>query len=169
MKHHGKFWFALSLGLVLGTCPFEMFGQSTGCTGRERQAVLPAEARAFRDAMTLTENLGKNGIVVNCVMNSTMEATFEDQTGAAAYRSNHGSFEVVFLPQTETFDHLEIIEQRNGDRYSYRFKGPPQPWPANLIDSAHRVYFVKNRNTLFVVEDNAELAAMLQKFVRSQQ
>ena len=97
-----------------------------------------------------------------------MEGTFEGQSGAAVYRTVHGSFEVLFLPQTGTFDHLKIIEQHNGDRYLYRFQGPPQPWPANLIDSAFRIYFVKDWNLLFVVDDDAELAARLQKVVRSQ-
>jgi hypothetical protein len=97
-----------------------------------------------------------------------MEATFEGQIGAAAYRSNQGSFEVLFLPQAGSFDRLTILEQRNGERYSYRFKGPPQPWPANLIDSAYRIYFIKNRNMLFVVDNDAGLAATLQKFAHSQ-
>jgi hypothetical protein len=36
------------------------------------------------------------------------------------------------------------------------------------MDSSFRIYFVKDRNLLFVVDENAELAAILQKFVRSQ-
>jgi len=169
MRYNAKFRLALSLGLIAGICPTGLFGQSTGCKGREQEAALPIDAKVYRDAVTLAKKLSKNGIIVNCVMSSTMEATFEGQNGAAAYRSNHGSFEVLFLPVAETFDHLEIVEQRNADRYSYRFKGHPQPWPANLIDSAYRIYFIKNRNTLFVVDGDADLAAMLQRLARSQQ
>jgi hypothetical protein len=168
MKQHGEFWLWFSLCLLVLVCPAEMFGQSTGCSGREREAALRSDAQVYRDAMALSESLGKNGIQVNCVLGSTMEATFEGQIGAAAYRSNHGSFEVLFLPQAGSFDRLTIFEQRKGERYSYRFKGPPQPWPANLIDSAYRIYFIKNRNMLFVVDNDAGLAANLQKFVHSQ-
>jgi hypothetical protein len=168
MKQHGEFWLWLSLGLLVLVCPAEVFGQSPGCSEREREAALRSDAEVYRDAIALSDSLGKNGILVNCVLGSTMEATFTGQTGAAAYRSNHGSFEVLFLRQAESFDRLTILEQRNGERYSYRFKGPPQPWPANLIDSAYRVYFIKNRNMLFVVDNDAGLAATLQKFVRSE-
>jgi hypothetical protein len=168
MKQHGEFWLWLSLGLLVLVCPAKVFGQSPGCSGREREAALRSDTQVYRDAMALSESLGKNGILVNCVMGSTMEATFEGQTGAAVYRSNHRSFEVLFLPQAESFDRLTIFEQRNGERYSYRFKGPPQPWPANLIDSAYRIHFIKNRNMLFVVDKDAGLAATLQEFVHSQ-
>jgi len=168
MKQQGEFLLWLLLGFSVLVCPAEVLGQSPGCSGREREAALRSDAQVYRDAMALSESLGKNGILVNCVLGSTMEATFEGQTGAAAYRSKHGRFEVLFLPQAGSFDRLTIFEQRNGKRYSYRFKGPPQPWSANLIDSAYRIYFIKNRNMLFVVDNDAGLAATLQKFVYSQ-
>ena len=166
MKQHGKFW--LSVGLLLLILPAEVFGQSPGCTAKELDAALPPDAQIYRDAMALSKVLSMNGVLVNCVMNSTMEGMFEGESGAATYRSGHGNFEVVFLYQPGAFDRLKILEQRKGERFSYRFKGPPQPWPANLIDSAHPIYFIKNRNMLFVVDKDAELAATLQKFVRSQ-
>jgi hypothetical protein len=99
---------------------------------------------------------------------SKMDGTFDGQDGAALYRTDHGDFEVLFLPQPKTFDRLRVIERRDGERYSYRFKGPPQPWPANLIDSAFRIYFIKNGNRLFVVDQNKELAATLGKLVHSE-
>jgi len=168
MKQHGQFWLGLSLGLLLLVFPAQLSGQSPGCTAKELDAALPPEAQIYRDAMALSRVLSINGVLVNCVMNSTTEGMFEGESGAATYRSDHGNFEVVFLYQPGTFDRLKILEQRNGERFSYRFKGPPQPWPANLIDSAYRIYFIKNRNMLFVVDKDAELAATLQKFVRSQ-
>ena len=74
----------------------------------------------------------------------------------------------AFFLKNDTFERLKVTEQRKGgERYLYRFKGPPQPWPANLIDSAFPIYFVKDRNLLFVVESNKPLAQMLEKLVRS--
>lgn len=97
-----------------------------------------------------------------------MEGTFEDQDDAALYRTDHGDFEVLFLPRPKTFDHLRVIEKRNRQRYTYRFEGPPQPWPANRIDSAFRIYFIKNGNMLFVVEANKRFAETLKEMVRSE-
>ena len=168
MKQHGECWLGLSLGLLLLACPPTLFSQNTDCTAHQLKAALPSNSPVYRDAVVLSETLRKNGILVECITGSPMEGTFEGQSGAAVYRTVHGSFEVLFLPQTRTFDHLKIIEQHNGDRYLYHFQGPPQPWPANLIDTAFRVYFVKDRNLLFVVDGNAELAARLQKVVSSQ-
>ncbi len=106
--------------------------------------------------------------MVKCILRSTMENTFDGQEGAAVYRTDHGSFEVCFLPENATFERLKVTEQRkSGERYLYTFKGPPQPWPANLIDSEFPIYFVKGRNLLFVVESNKPLAQMLEKLVRS--
>jgi hypothetical protein len=168
MKQRGECWLGLSLGLLLLACPPTLFSQNNDCTAQELKAALPPNNPAYRDAVVLSETLSRNGILVKCILGSTMEGTFEGQSGAAAYRTADGGFEVLFLPQTRTFDRLKIIEQHNGDRYLYRFQGPPQPWPANLIDSSFRIYFVKDRNLLFVVDENGELAATLQKFVRSQ-
>ena len=167
MKQHGG-WLGLSLGLLLLACPPPLFSQNTDCTAHELKAALPSNTPVYRDAVVLSETLIKTGILVKCISRSPMEGTFEGQGGAAVYRTVHGRFQVLFLPQTRTFDRLKIIEQHNGDRYLYRFQGPPQPWPANLIDTAFRIYFVKDRNLLFVVDENAELAAILEKFVRSQ-
>jgi hypothetical protein len=167
MKRHGEFWLGLSLGLLVVACPPTLFSQNTDCAAQGLRA-LPSNSPVYRDAAVLSARLSKGGIVVKCISRSQMEGTFEGQSGAAVYRTVHGSFQVVFLPQTRTFDRLKIIEQHNGDRYLYRFQGPPRPWPANLIDTAFRIYFVKDRNLLFVVDDDAEMAARLQKFVGSQ-
>jgi len=167
MKRHGEFWLGLSLGLLVLACPTILFSQNTDCTAQGLRA-LPSNSPLYRDAAVLSATLTKGGILVKCISRSPMDGTFEGQSGAAVYRTVHGTFQVLFLPQTTTFDRLKIIEQHNGDRYLYRFQGPPQPWPANLIDTAFRIYFVKDRNLLFVVDDDAELAALLRKFVRSQ-
>jgi len=158
----------LGFGLLLLACPAHIIGQSTECTARElEEAALPSNAPVHDDAITLANTLNKKGMLVKCILSSKMVGTFDGQTGAALFRSDRGSFEVLFLPQPQTFDRLKIIERHDGGRYSYRFKGPPQPWPANLIDSAFRIFFIKNRNMLLVVENDAALAATLQEVARS--
>jgi hypothetical protein len=156
----------LSFVLVLVQVSFTS-AQVTVCGQKELEAALPSNAQAYPEAIALSQTLSKHGILVKCVLLSKMENTFDGQDGAALYRTDNGDFEVLFLPQPKTFDRLNVIERQDGARYSYRFKGPPQPWPANLIDSSFRIYFIKNRNMLFVVENNKQLAAKLGKLVRS--
>jgi hypothetical protein len=174
MRQQRGFWLQLSIGLLLLSYPLSVVGQTARCGPEDLRcgpedlkASLPSNGQAYPEAIALSETLRKYGISVKCILMSKMDGTFDGQDGAALYRTDHGDFEVLFLPQPKTFDHLKVIELRKGKRYSYRFKGPPQPWPANLIDSAFRIYFIKNRNMLFVVEHNKELAAMLGKLVRS--
>jgi hypothetical protein len=162
------FGIELSLALLLLAFPRNTFAELSPCCPEELQAALPSDDPSYRDAVSFSKTLSRHGIGVKCILRSTMENTFDGQEGAAVYRTDHGSFEVCFLPESGTFEQLTVIEQRKGgQRYLYRFKGPPEPWPANLIDSAFPIYFVKDRNLLFVVESNKPLAQMLEKLVRS--
>jgi hypothetical protein len=168
MRQQRRFWLRLSIGLLLLASPLGVVGQTARCGPEDLKSSLPSNAQAYTDAIALSETLSKYGISVKCILMSKMDGTFDGQDGAALYRTDHGDFEVLFLPQPKTFDRLRVIERRDGERYSYRFKGPPQPWPANLIDSAFRIYFIKNGNRLFVVDQNKELAATLGKLVHSE-
>jgi hypothetical protein len=167
MRQQRGFWLQLSIGLLLLSSPLDMVAQTARCGPEDLEASLPSNAQAYTDAIALSEALSKYGISVKCILMSKMDGTFDGQDGAALYRTDQGDFEVLFLPQAKTFDRLRVIERQDGGRYSYRFKGPPQPWPANLIDSAFRIYFIKSGNRLFVVDHNKELAGTLGKLVRS--
>jgi hypothetical protein len=148
--------------------PRNAFAQLNPCGPEELQATLPSNNVVYRNAVSLSKILSGDGIGVKCILRSTMENMFEGQEGAAVYRTDHGSFEVCFLSRNGTFERLKVTEaHEGGQRYLYRFAGPPQPWPSNLIDSAFPIYFVKDRNLLFVMESNKVLAQMLEKLVRS--
>jgi hypothetical protein len=162
MRLQRGFWPRVFVGLLTLVFSVGAVGQ-TRCSPEDLKASLPSDAPAYRDAIALSATLTKYGISVKCVLMSKMDGTFDGQDGSALYRTDHGDFDVLFLPQPKTFDQLTVIEQQEGWRYSYRFKGPPQPWPANLIDSAYRIYFIKNQNMLFVVDHNKELATNLAK------
>jgi hypothetical protein len=168
MGRQARFWRELSLGLLLLAFPRCTVGQNTACDPKELEASLPSTDEAYPDATALSQVLSKHRITVKCILRSTMDGTFDEQEGAAVYRTDHGDFEVVFLPKPKTFDRLKVIERRNRKQYSYRFKGPPQPWPANLIESAFPIYFIKDRNVLLVVQGNRQLAQTLEKLVRSE-
>jgi hypothetical protein len=87
-----------------------------------------------------------------------------------AYPSGSSSVESTadFLPRPKTFDRLKVIEPRNRQGYTYRFEGPPQPWPANRIDGAFRIYFITDENMLLVVEAKKRLAETLKEMLRSE-
>jgi len=91
-----------------------------------------------------------------------MDGTFDGLEGAALYRTDRGDFEALFLQRSQNFDHLKVVERPDGKRYSYNFVGPPRPWPANRIDAAFRMYFVKHKNALFVLSDK-KFAETLEK------
>jgi hypothetical protein len=166
MSHRARFWFSVSFALLFLVCPRGVLGQTTPCNPEELKTSLPSNAQVYPDAIALSGILEKNRISVRCILLSTMDGTFDGQEGAALYRTDHGDFEAFFLPVPQNFDSLKVIERQDGSRYSYSFVGPPRPWPANRIDSAFRIYFVKHQNVLFVLTDKT-LAATLEKLFRS--
>jgi hypothetical protein len=134
-------------------------GHTTGCTGVNWPA-LESTDPAYPGAMGLARVLADNGLAVECIGPSKMASTFEGLAGAALYQTNRGTFEVLFLPDLQNFDKLLISEREVSGRYLYTFTGPPKPWPANLIDAARPVYFIKSLNRLLVAHDK-ELASHL--------
>lgn len=118
--------------------------QLQGCN-EVNQPPLPASDAAYRDAMALAQTLIKRRFVVTCMSPSKMTGTFEGQDGAAVYRTNRGISKRFSCPTRRIC--------QDGQRYRYSFVGPPEPWPANLIDSAFRLYFVKHGSELIVAED----------------
>ena len=117
------------------------------------------------DALLYSSWLGPRSAKQNAAA-SRSSKRHSRRMGAALYRTDRGDFEVLFLPPPNTFQLLKVVERQDGERYTYRFNGPPKPWPANRIDSAQRIYFIKHKNMLFVLSDK-QLAATLETFARS--
>lgn len=113
---------------------------------------------AFADAMRLEQSLIDGGFKVECMLSSKMANFFDGQKGAALFRTTSGDFEVLFLPERERFDSLNIREERINGRYLYSFQGKPQF--ERSIDSSGPRYFVKRSNTLFMLS-SSQLAAKL--------
>lgn len=158
MRTH-QFW-TIGLALACIALPASVLAQSSDCTGKAAQAQLSSIDPVYVDAMELARNLIDHGFVVKCVLASKEQNQFEGQKGAALYRTDRGSFGVAFLPKTETFDAVEVIEQRQGTRYLYSFRGTPRS--TTHIDSPKPEYFIKSGNLLFGVWGDAELAASTQ-------
>ena len=155
---------ALPAALVLLVTTSSVLAQSSDCTGKETQAQLSSIDPVYVDAMELARNLIDHGLIVKCVLASKENDQFDGQKGAALYRTDRGVFEVLFLPKTDTFDAVEVVEQRQGTRYLYSFRGTPHS-PTH-IDSSKPTYYIKFGNILFDVWADAELAATIQAVVR---
>ena len=117
--------------------------------------------------MELGRDLIDHGFIVKCVLApSYMDGIFDSQRGAALYRTNKGEFNVLFLPKGETFDAVQVVEQRQGEKYVYTFRGTPH---SSIRVEARKTYFVNSGNLLVVVMDDADLAASIQAAVDSRQ
>ena len=135
----------LSPARILATPPSE-------CSANDLLALLRPDDPAYSDAMELSQFLKTRGFTVKCVGQSKSINLFTGQSGAAVYRTDHGDFDVLFLPKSEAFA-VQPIERRQNGRYLYTFGGNPRasggPW-----DSAHPIYFVQFANQLFVANDS---------------
>ncbi len=137
--------------------------QATTCAALNWSALQRSDS-VYADAMDFSRTLADRGFVVQCIAPSKMTGMFEGQVGAALYSTDQGGFDTLFLPKSQNFDRLQIIERQDGGRYLYSFAGGPKPWPANLIDASHPVYFIKNLHRLLVANDGT-LAAHLRSIL----
>ena len=119
----------------------------------------------YADAINLSRDLAARGIRVECIRRSKEEQFFEGQKGAAWFKTSQGDFEVWFLPSPETFAGLEVITQQKNGRYIYSFGGTPRI--SRTKDSSKPIYFIKDRNALFNVWGDEQLAARIQRALQS--
>ncbi|HEY4931440.1 MAG TPA: hypothetical protein VII23_07705 [Terriglobales bacterium] len=142
-------------------------GQLPGCRAANSPAVSevsPANP-AYAHAADLALQLVRHRFIVICVAASKMTNMFEGQEGAALYRTTEGTFEALFLPNSQNFDEFQVLEQRQGDRYLYSFGGVPKPrQPSMTWDSDRPEYFVRHANQLIVVRDK-QLATRIESAV----
>ena len=108
------------------------------------RALLPPTDPAHTEAMELARTLNRRGIQVRCVLLSKEAQMFEGQLGAALFRTDRGDFEALFLPRSQSWDEMKVVQQREAGGYAkYQFQGSPKysgTWEGKPI------YFVKHRN-----------------------
>ena len=124
------------------------------------KALLPAADPAHADAMKLSKTLSSHGIQVRCVLLSKEAQLFEGQLGAAFFRTDSGDFDALFLPPSQSWDKLKVIEQPvAGGHTQYRFQGSPTyagTWEGKSV------YFIKHRNQ-FLHSLDEQLASRLRE------
>jgi hypothetical protein len=150
---------------VLAVC----FALPRHLAGQARDACTDAGARqdwdnqnspVYADATELERMLNNRGFIVDCVRRSKEERLFTSQKGAAWFKTDKGVFEVWFLPKTESFAGLEVIEEPQGNgHYIYSFRGTPRV--SGHIDSSRPIFFLKQGNLLFKVWGDKPLATSI--------
>ena len=138
--------------------------QSSECRSDELLALIKTDDPAYADAMDLARTLQGRGFIVKCVLQSVMVHTFQGQKGAAVFRTDRGDFDVLFLPEPQTFATVEILERRENGRFLYSFRGSPRAASPHPIDSAYPMYFVKHADQLFITWES-KLPASIVKAV----
>ena len=138
---------------------------SKECPQNDLLAMVKPYNSAYTDAMSLARTLQAHGFIVKCVLQSKMAQFFEGQNGAALFRTDHGDFEALFLPPSQTFASVEVNEWRENGRFLYSFRGSPSPTSSQPIDSAQPMFFERHANQ-FYVTSNRQLAETVATAVR---
>src|SRR5215469_10495705 len=140
--------FVLPAMLLIASTQSSLLAQSSDCTGKAAQAQLPSIDSVYVDAMELARNLIDHRFIINCVAASKLGHLFDDQEGAALYRTDQGDFDVLFLPKPETFDAVQVVEEKQGNTYIYSFRGTPHA-PTHV--EGKRTEFIRSGNLLILV------------------
>ncbi len=108
----------------------QAFAQSPECPTGE--ALLSASDPVYADALELAQSLHDHGFVVRCMFPTKLGSIFrvaeggvEHSTieGEAAFRTNYGDIDAVFVPKPQTFADFKITEHREDGGYLYTFAG----------------------------------------------
>lgn len=126
---------------------------------RSRRAWETGIDPVYADAMELTRTLEAHGFFVECVRSSKQSQIFDGQKGAAWYKSDHGIFEVLFLPKGQTFDELKIVAKSREGYTVYSFRGKPSI--PGTMESKSRIAFIKHENLMFQVSGDDPLTKSL--------
>jgi len=108
---------------------------------------MPPTHPVYAEAMELAQTLNRRGVEVQCIQLSKMERMFEDQAGGALFRTDAGDFEALFLPRSESWDSLTIVERSEKNGYEYDFEGTPK---STSHWEGRREYFLKHGNQLLI-------------------
>lgn len=160
---------AAGLILLLAASCHPLSAQSVPCP--PPTALLSVRDPAYPDAMELKQNLENHGFTVQCIFHTKLSSVFmvdvngslqSTVEGEFCFRTNRGDLGVVFVSKPQTFAAFKITERRAGGGYLYRFTGTPRVWAGSKFkfESAHRIYFLKRENQLFLADD--QLVSRLQ-------
>jgi hypothetical protein len=157
-------WFVMGFLALCVASQAKLAAQPLECPAENSGALMQASNPAYPDATGLALTLTEYGFKVKCIALSLLEGFVPGAKGAALYLTDHGDFDVVFLPKPQTFEAFEIIERQKYGGYEYSFRGNPRK--KGRMGGTQRTYFFKHSNQLFIVWDK-QAATSLAKVLDS--
>ncbi len=151
----------LLAGLVLASAFSGLLvAQSPQCS--HPAALIAPGDPAYADAMEMKQRLQSHGYIVECAFPTKLGSMFQvDENGVlrstvegeAAFRTNLGDIDVVFMPKPQSFVDFKISERRKDHGYLYRFTGTPRVLAGDRFNfgSAYRQCYLKFDNQLVFV------------------
>lgn len=160
-KKTNRACFVALLGILCFVSTPAFAEQLAGCPPLDLKSLIGPSDPAYAEATEFRQTLEAHGIVVRCALRSKWALLFRGQKGAVLYNTDQGDFDALFLPKTNSWTALEIVQTEKNGRYLTSFRGHPKPWHANLMDGSRPEYFVKHANALCVIWGNKPLSAKL--------
>jgi hypothetical protein len=121
------------------------------CSQEDTPNELKRADRVYEEAMKLKEKFDREGIEVTCVLPSKLIGMFENQLGAAFYRTTVGVIDVMILPESRDFE-VRVVETIKDGRYQYSFEGDPHA-NTQVWDASHHCFFIQSHNYMFTTDD----------------
>jgi hypothetical protein len=128
----------------------ELAAQPLECPDESSGALMEAGYPVYPDAAALSVTLSGHSFKVKCIALSLLNNFVPGSKGAALYSTDHGDFDVVFLPELQNFYNFQVIERQKKGTYIYTFRGTPRP-ATRMVGK--KVYFFKQSNKLFIAWD----------------
>jgi hypothetical protein len=128
---------------------------------RNDASLLKPSDSSYPAAMEFASFLNHQNINVRSVHRSKLESFFPNVT-AAFFRTDLGSVEVIFFPEPDGAERVQIEEQRNDGRfsYSYSIRRDPDSGP-RIVEATAPQYYIRQKKWL-IVTSNKTISDALQ-------
>lgn len=155
-----KIFCSLGAALVLF---LNVWGQKSAS---EDISVLKPADGVYAEALNTAEILKQHGLNIQSIHRSKLEGFFRGTSKAAYFKTDKGSFGVIFFPEAGQAEKIRVDEKRDGKRYVYSFEGQPQPDPPrDVFNAAYPMRFILTGNLFVVVSNNEELYKTLKEIL----
>ena len=133
----------------------------------EDVSLLKPGDRAYADAVNAATIFNQHDLKIQSIHRSKLEGFFRDVWNAAVFKTDKGPFEIIFFPESDQAEKIQVTEKRDGKRHIYSFAGQPHPDPSrDFMNAAYPMDFIAKGNWFIVINDNRELADLLRKTLR---
>ena len=127
----------------------------------EDSSLMKATDAAYSDAQAFAALLRDHGFEVTSIHRSKLESFFQGVNKAAFFRMDKGVIEVIFFPNADAAQRIQVDLERKDNRFIYTFRGQPQPRAtSDIMSGGYPIYFITHGNA-FVVTNDRQLGTAL--------